>query len=445
MEMRVRKMKKIILTSIILMGAFLIIFKGDKVSANSTCNMEVTSSIKDPGTSRFYLCNGDNIYLMDDNRSQSSYFGTGYRDTFLYEVDVHNVENYYMRSLSVMARVYDDVHFKHIFTKGNGDNKWINITKDGISLYSGKFLDTLLNDSEDVYLPLFTEVGTYKIDQIVNDGIVDKSIYIHIVDPLAADFEITSATIDKVEITTKGFNNITNNSNNLNMEFQIAKSIHGINRTATLSVNGNELKVPVTVNEENYSINVRRALIFPHLMTNNTTSNPNIIILELSNNLNISVEFTYSLVIAEEKVVVILKTLEEEGILTSKKIDITAIPGVGNELISESNLYFLSRDPSLPSDKEDFMRRYKGSVEKGTYTNNSSVILRNHNGNFYLFVAAEDNKGFTVARSGLVKLQANNDQIGKITSDSVVFSIFVLILAVCPIAVYTFVKKHKQD
>ena len=167
------------------MGAFLIIFKGDKVSANSTCNTEVTSSIKDPGTSRFYLCNGDNIYLMDDNRSQSSYFGTGYRDTFLYEVDVHNVENYYMRSLSVMARVYDDVHFKHIFTKGNGDNKWINITKDGISLYSGKFLDTLLNDSEDVYLPLFTEVGTYRIDQIVNDGIVDKSIYIHIIDPLA--------------------------------------------------------------------------------------------------------------------------------------------------------------------------------------------------------------------------------------------------------------------
>ena len=139
-----------------------------------------------------------------------------------------------------------------------------------------------------------------------------------------------------------------------------------------------------------------------------------------------------------------MNTTKDEGIVASKKIEIKSVAGVGYDLKNESNLYFWSRNPSIALNKESFMENYDISLDKGRYVNEEGVIIRGKNGNYYLYVLAEDTFSSTVVRSEVVRLQSDQNPDSFLDSKDMIFTIFVIVISSMPIFIYVFIKGGKQ-
>ena len=90
------------------------------------------------------------------------------------------------------------------------------------------------------------------------------------------------------------------------------------------------------------------------------------------------------------------------------------------------------------------MSNYEKSENKGSYSGNKGVILREKEGTYYLYALAVDNDSQVVVRSDKYVLKMK-DKLNRIIVKDVVFVIALIFGAILPIVIYLFIREKDTD
>lgn len=444
----IKNNKKIIYVVVLFLASIFVLvgFGSKQIIASNQCIKSITNSIKEPGDSEYYYCDPKTkIYMIDDEQSSSSYFSLGFdEDGFMYSKnETEQSQAYYVKSLYIVAKGYDD---SKLF--GVGNNKWIKVYRNDAIIYDGYFRDTFGDQSYTKKLPLYTLPGIYKIEQYINDVVLPHCFFIiNLITIEDTKFSMNNAFFGEQKININAsVNNLIKIGSGSNLSFEFAKSEYGIKKEAEVFINDNyenPIKTNVIIGKEDYKIILDKTLFMPLMITNNTASNPNTITIVLKSNADIEKAYVMKFIFREKSLTIKLTSLKEDYVVTSKKIDILSAPGIDNELKTESCLYFWSRDPMIPLTKESFIDRYNKSKDRGKYVSGSGVIIREKNGNYYLYVLAEDNVNSVVVKSEAIKLKSLQEEEG-LSTESIIFTLFIITIAAVPIVVFTFIKSKSS-
>lgn len=399
-----------------------LLFTTFQVSASyyDYCNEVVIET----GENMYYDCGDNAIYLMENNKEKSSFIyagkNLGIKNKLLYVGKVSGLDTFYASAFNFYAVVYDDRPFL-----GHGDDMWASVVINNVSVYDGSFENSLLFDkSSKIKKPLYNEIGTYIIKQYINGNISNA---IRVIIPSKDDFGISVVSYKYGSIDMDGKSAISKYED---IKFAISGGKYGYPKSVNVRVN--DCKINLDFSE---SLVIRNDLFEECLKYNEN----NKVELVLYNGLNKKKIFNYSFVINSEDVSIKLESSVSKLSTSSRRIVIKAKAGVGKELESDSNLYYWSTNADDKLTYEDFLSNYEKSENKGIYTLNKGVILRNSEGTYYLYALAKDADSYAVVRSDPYILNDGH------SVNKVIYKDFILVIALCltalvPVIIYLFVR-----
>ena len=416
-------MKKWIVNSFMFIFFMLVFLSfGDKVDATyyEICNMgEVETN-----SFSYNRCGTKIVYLYEEDKKHSSYIISnntyGSSDELLYAGKIDGLDTFYGYKFLLYRVVYDDRGF---FT--HNDDMWMDMSINGLVVYSGEFKDSgLIDNSSAGFNVIYNEVGTYLLRQY-KGGKVVKSIRVIIVGREDYDLNIKSAMWGGDNLAS---GQVTFSEEDMSFEFSGGKY-------------GFANKVGVEINSCNLKFDFGKKISIPHEIFSKCVldNDVNVVTLNMANGLNMSKSFTYKFKVSSENVSIKLESSISKIATSSRRIVIRASAGEGDTLDESSSLYYWSRRPDDRLTYQDFMSNYAVSEHRGSYTSDKGVILRNEVGTYYLYALAKDSDSVAVVRSDEYILTENN-KINKVNQDDVIFVIILSILAILPIIVYIVIR-----
>ncbi len=398
--------------------AFFAFFSFVKVEAyESVCK---GTSINVVGGEAYYDCEYKAIYLHEDQEN-SSYLvankANGTRYKLLYAGFIDGAYTFYSNGFNYLAKVYDN---RGMFE--SGEDMWSDLSINGVVMYSGHFKDNFFIDqSHEERIKTYNEKGTYLIRNFIGGEIVKV---IRVVIPKDIDLS--------VEEVLYGSNVINGESlmydEDASITFKLAEGKYGYNRSAEVTINEcrfNFLFEDVTVISDK-----------GECFVNNGVNN---VSLKLENGVGMSKTFSYQFNLYSETIKIELEDSVSTVVTNSRRIVIKSSPGLGNTLDESYNLYYWSTSPDDKLTYEDFMSNYDKSENKGSYTSNKGVILRDTEGTYYLYALAKDSESFAVVRSDEYVLEKGNN-VSKVIGMDVVFVVAMCFVAMVPIGVYIIIR-----
>ena len=421
-------MKKIIGNSIIfVMSLFLFVIVGSRVNAtyDKVCNRGKlqTNDIE------YRDCGTQIIYLYPEDKEHSSYIIAsntyGSEDSIIYAGERDGLETFYSTRFLIYSVAYDN---RGLFT--SSEDMWMDMSIDGVQVYSGKFKDNaLLDNSSAKFLSPYNQVGNYLIRQY-KSGQVVSAIRMIVIGPKDYDLKVEDAKFgsDSVRdgeiIDTKG-----------DISFDIGGGKYGF---------GNRIVFELNSFKKEYSFSKNLNIKYDEISNYLKYNAKNKMKLTLSNGLKMSQTFEFSFRLVSEDVSIKLENSISKIETSSRRIVIKANAGKGKSLNTDYNLYYWSKNPNDKLTYEDFMTNYEDSENKGSYTSNKGVILRNEEGTYYLYALAKDDDSIVVVRSDEYIL-TKQEAINKVIKQDVVFVIVLIGIAALPIVIYTIIRGKDTD
>lgn len=407
---------------IVVLFVFCFLFVGDVVKADYKETCSDISVFSDNG--KYRRCGTNIIYLYENDKKHSSYIISnneyGSEDELLYAGLVEGVHTFYGYRFSVYTVVYDA---REWFS--SDENMWMDMTLNNVVVYNGKFEDNyLVDESSERFSTIYNEVGTYFFRQYKGSEIVGK-IRVVIVDKNDYDLSVESALWGDYSLFDSKM--IVNDND---MVFSFGGGKYGFDEN-----------IRIGVNECYFSLKFSKVLRLSYgdFSSCLISDGVNKVVVELSNGLNMVKSFSYKFSLGREKVSISLESTVSKVETSSRRIVISASAGDGNVLDQEHNLYYWSTNPDDKLTYEDFMINYGKSENKGNYTSDKGVILRNEIGTYYLYALAKDDESSVVVRSDEYILK-ETVPINSVNRYDVLFVTIVLVFAIIPIIVYLVIR-----
>ena len=86
------------------------------------------------------------------------------------------------------------------------------------------------------------------------------------------------------------------------------------------------------------------------------------------------------------------------------------------------------------------MSNYEKSENKGSYSSNNAVILRDSNGTYYLYALARDSSGQSVVLRSDEYILEKGKMVNKVTTSDILLVVGFCIAAAVPIFVYLLIR-----
>lgn len=400
---------------------FFFMINSEKVEGYETvCNGDTIFSSQN----KLQVCD-ENVYLMKNDVKNSSFLRGKidfkyYQGKLLYAGKIDGIETFYSSGFNFYGVVYDN---NGLFKR---EDAYSDLSIDGEILYNGAFDDNVFVDqSYNRFVGYFNEIGEYKIRQFVN-GKIHNVIRV-VVNRFDYDINVDSVKYGDNSINEK--NLVFGKDKKLSFYFTGGK--YGFGKDVSLSINGCAKKVmffnPLIIDE---------GILSSCLKLNENNS----IKLTVSNGLDESQTFKYDFKIVTGSVSIKLENSVSKIVTTSRRIVIDANAGIGNELDKSNCLYYWSKNANDKLNYNDFMVNYNNSDNKGSYSGNNAVILRDSSGTYYLYALAKDSSGDTIVVRSDEYVLEKAKMVKKVTNSDVLLVIGFCVVSAIPIFVYLFIR-----
>ena len=417
---------KLINRFLMLFVAFLMFVLLENVNVKATYSDVCDGEQIKASSGTYTRCDNKNIYLMMNDINKSSYIVANrdveIKNQLLYAGKIDGLDTFYSLAFNYYSVIYDN---RNLFN--SNDNVYSDISINGEVVYSGKFEDNILIDESKSFFvkAFYDEKGTYLIRQYIGNKVY-SAIRVIVVDDKDLNITVSNA---KYGTELLGENDLIYDSSN-NLSFAVNGGQYGF---------GNY--VNVKINECSKSVVFNKNLIITSEVINGCLkqNDNNTVSLTILNGLGEEKKYDYKFYLYGANVSIKLEDSVSDVITTSRRIVVKASPGLGNSLDEEACLYYWSTNANDKLTYEDFMTNYELSENKGRYTSNKGVILRDSYGTFYLYALAKDNENSIVVRSNEYILKKNT-RINNTNLSDLLFVLGVSVCAVVPIVVYLFVR-----
>lgn len=417
-------MKRLLLFIFILFG-YLLILDEPALAYERFCSSDELYS--NSGT--YYVCDKQ-VYLNKDNRDNSSYIlgDRGFKITkgkVLYAGKIDGYDTFYSTGFHYYSIVYDD----GIFSSGE---MYSDFTYEGVVVYSGKFEDNLLvNQSGRYLINYYNEPGEYFIRQYIGGKVTDF-IKVIVVDKEDLDLEVKDVYYGGKDISLDGL--LYSEDGKFWVRFGGGK--YGYDKKVKVQINKCEFEkmfYPDLDIDESY---------FKDCLSLNGHNNMKIITYD---GLGRTKEFSYKFKMNSSNIVISIEDSVSKLVTSSRRVIVKSSAGYGKKLDENYNLYYWSTSAGDKLTYADFMVNYELSGNKGVYSENNGVILRDSDGTYYLYALARDSFGNSeVVRSNEYVLK-RHEPLNKATTGDVALVLILCLFAAAPIFIYLIIRGKDTD
>lgn len=412
-------MKRFLLFAFLLFGSLL--FCENKILAyEQLCSGEELFS----NGNKYKVCNKQ-VYFDKDNRDNSSYIlgDRGYSYSagkILYAGKIDGYETFYSIGFHYYGIVYDDGIF-------SDKDMYSDMSFHGLITYSGKFEDNILVDQSGRYLiNYFNEPGEYVFRQFIGGKVVSV-IKVFVVDKKDLDLGVDKVYYDEVEINSSGV--MYSDGGTLRISFNGGK--HGF---------GNLVKVQVNKCEFKKQFNPELLIDSDDLDGCIRYNDYNDLTIFLYDGLGRMKSISRKFKINSTDIVVSLEDSVSKLVTSSRRVLVKSTPGYGGNLDENYNLYYWSTSAIDKLTYEDFMSNYEASDNKGVYSSNNGIILRDSKGSYYLYVLAKDDLGNCLVVRSKEYVLEKHKALNKATIGDVVLTLVLCLCAAMPIFIYLIIR-----